>query len=480
MNRESSATIFEHLVGALDMRTAVAALEAVADLALYIAPDGAIEDVHWNNCSISPIELKEWIGRPWKETVTVECRDKIEELVAESTSNGITGWREINQVLPNQRQLPMRYCVIGLGGDGRLVAIGRDLAAVSALQQQVIQAQQNAEHELARARRAEKRYQLLFQSVEEAVFVVEAWSLKVLEVNEAAEKWLGWENKRLVGRIFQDFFPAGSRDTLKSALERVRVSGKTVESQLALDDEASAPTHMTAHLYRHSRDSQILIRVSSPATQQSEPTPSDPVRQVYNAIHGHPDAFVLTDQNRNIIKANDAFLDLIQVAVDLQVEGQSIDRWLGRPGVDVPLIINSLENDPSLRNLSTVVFGELGQIEDVQVSVARIDGEGGPLYGFLIREIDYASAPQQSESGLFPHSAEQMSDLVGRVPLKDLIRETTDIIEKLCIDAALQLTNDNRASAAEMLGLSRQSLYSKMRRFGIGERSSDEDIGAED
>ena len=53
--------------------------------------------------------------------------------------------------------------------------------------------------------------------------------------------------------------------------------------------------------------------------------------------------------------------------------------------------------------------------------------------------------------------------------LKELVRETTDVIERLCIEAALELTGDNRASAAEMLGLSRQSLYSKLRRFGLGD-----------
>ena len=49
--------------------------------------------------------------------------------------------------------------------------------------------------------------------------------------------------------------------------------------------------------------------------------------------------------------------------------------------------------------------------------------------------------------------------------------ETADLIEKLCIEAALKLTRDNRASASEMLGLSRQSLYVKLRRYGIGEVS---------
>ena len=68
-----------------------------------------------------------------------------------------------------------------------------------------------------------------------------------------------------------------------------------------------------------------------------------------------------------------------------------------------------------------------------------------------------------------PRSVEHLTELVGRVSLKDLVRETTDVIEKLCIEAALELSKDNRASAAEMLGLSRQSLYVKLRRFNIGD-----------
>jgi DNA-binding NtrC family response regulator len=73
-----------------------------------------------------------------------------------------------------------------------------------------------------------------------------------------------------------------------------------------------------------------------------------------------------------------------------------------------------------------------------------------------------------------PRSVEQLTELVGRVPLKDLVRESTDMIEKLCIEAALEITGDNRASAADILGLSRQSLYAKLRRYGLGELASAE------
>jgi DNA-binding NtrC family response regulator len=70
---------------------------------------------------------------------------------------------------------------------------------------------------------------------------------------------------------------------------------------------------------------------------------------------------------------------------------------------------------------------------------------------------------------------EHLTELVGRVPLKEVVRESTDMIERLCIEAALELTGDNRASAAELLGLSRQSLYVKLRRYGLSDQAGEGD-----
>jgi DNA-binding NtrC family response regulator len=80
---------------------------------------------------------------------------------------------------------------------------------------------------------------------------------------------------------------------------------------------------------------------------------------------------------------------------------------------------------------------------------------------------------EPSNGGEVPRSVEQLTELVGRVPLRELVRDATDLVEKLCIEAALQLTQDNRASAAEVLGLSRQSLYVKLRRYGLSDAASD-------
>ena len=94
--------------------------------------------------------------------------------------------------------------------------------------------------------------------------------------------------------------------------------------------------------------------------------------------------------------------------------------------------------------------------------------------GFTIRDVGRRLGSEVMLAKDLPRSADQMTELVGRVPLRDIVRETTDLIEQLCINAALQLTGDNRASAAEMLGLSRQSLYVKLRRFGMSDSTGTE------
>jgi DNA-binding NtrC family response regulator len=73
-----------------------------------------------------------------------------------------------------------------------------------------------------------------------------------------------------------------------------------------------------------------------------------------------------------------------------------------------------------------------------------------------------ATPPTMSDDAM-----RNVMDLVGSSPLKDIVAATTDVVEKMCIETAVQLTDNNRVAAAEMLGLSRQSLYVKLRKYGL-------------
>jgi len=79
--------------------------------------------------------------------------------------------------------------------------------------------------------------------------------------------------------------------------------------------------------------------------------------------------------------------------------------------------------------------------------------------------VDQSAAPDSNMSNIV--------ELVGSSTLKDIVSETTDVIEKICIETAIELTRNNRVAAAEMLGLSRQSLYVKLRKYGMLSKDDD-------
>jgi transcriptional regulator PpsR len=182
-----------------------------------------------------------------------------------------------------------------------------------------------------------------------------------------------------------------------------------------------------------------------------------------------PDGFVVTNPHGLILSANTSFLDMAEIATPERARTLALDQFIGEPGVDFTVLTANLREHGSVRNFATRIRGENGTTSDVEITgVSSLDGEL-PCLAFTIRTDRRAAKPQRAGASPMTRSVEQMTELVGRVSLKELVRESTDIIERLCIEAALELTNDNRASAADMLGLSRQSLYVKLRRYGLGE-----------
>jgi transcriptional regulator PpsR len=191
--------------------------------------------------------------------------------------------------------------------------------------------------------------------------------------------------------------------------------------------------------------------------------------KVLEIVASAPEGFVVTDLSGRIMFANRAFLDLVQLATEEQSRNESLERWLGRPGVDFNLLTAQLREHGSLRLFATQLRGEYGATSDVEICAVSVLDAEEPCFGFTIRDVGQRLTVERQVTRETPRSVAQLTELVGRVPLKDLVRESTDMIERLCIEAALEITRDNRASAAEILGLSRQSLYAKLRRYGLGE-----------
>ena len=197
-------------------------------------------------------------------------------------------------------------------------------------------------------------------------------------------------------------------------------------------------------------------------------------RTLLRLVESAPDGFVVTDSTGNVLTANNAFLEMAGVADEDLARGESLDRWVGTSGVELDVLITNLRQRGSVRFFTTTVRREDGSSAKVEISAVSIGNGGQPSFGFAIRDIGPRLLVESHATRALPRSIEQLTELIGRVSLKELVRESTDVIEKLCIEAALELTGDNRASAAEMLGLSRQSLYVKLRRYGLGDLATNE------
>jgi len=455
-------------LGPVDAGLAANIIAASADIALIIDREGVIRDLACSEADISPSAYQSWVGQPWIETVAEDSQAKVNRILEDARDTVMVSWREINQrTTATGQDLPIRFSAVRLAAEGRILAIGRDLRAIATLQQQLVGAQQAMEREYARLRHAETRYRLLFQIASEAVLIVDAATHRIVEANPAAGALMAEPPNRLVGRELSKLFVTDGWPAVQTLLATVRVAGwaEDVRAELLADENEAL---VSASLFRQDSGSLFLIRMSRAGGGGQDVSES----RMLEVVHKLPDAFVVVDENRRILGVNASFLDLTQLATEQQVIREPLDQWVGRPGVDAGLLIQNTKEHGTVRNFSTVIRGQYGTDEDVEVSgVAAAFGDA-KCYGFMIRPIA-SRFPFEAQSNLdLPQSVEQLTGLVGRVPLKDIVRQTTDVIESLCIEAALEVSGDNRASAAQMLGLSRQSLYAKLRRLEIGDQES--------
>ncbi len=440
-------------------------MTAASDLSLIVDADGVICGTAGGG-DFADEKIGGWLGRRLVDTVTVESRPKVDELLRDAAPGEITRWRQVNHPSPTGTDLPIRYAALRPAADGPILVLGRDMRAVAALQRRLADTQQTLERDYDRLRAAETRYRLLFQVCGEAVLVVDAATRRVTEANPAAARLLGRPVRRVIGIDAVDLFDPASLRALEAQHGSLRATGQASDVRAALLQSRGEVT-VSASMFRGEGGASAILRLLPERTTTGLPVDSVGALPTRALIEALPEGFVVTDPSRRVLWANAAFLELAQLAAEGQAKGRLIDDWLGRDETEARTLFATLQDHGSVRRFGSVVRGTYGGMEDVEIAAVATPGSPACL-GFSIRALPPRSVLNVGTRAE-PRSVEQMAELVGRVSMKTLVRETTDLIEKLCIEAALRITRDNRASAAEMLGLSRQGLYAKMRRYGVGD-----------
>jgi transcriptional regulator PpsR len=169
---------------------------------------------------------------------------------------------------------------------------------------------------------------------------------------------------------------------------------------------------------------------------------------------------------------------MVDAAQLRDVRDESLGEFLVRGTVDLKLMLDNTVNRGRMRSYVTQVKSVVGTRTNVDISVSRLRHQGGDFgFGFIIRDTTPSEGTEgEAASAVVSEDAmKNVMDLVGTASLKELVSATSDVVEKMCIETAVQLTGNNRVAAAEMLGLSRQSLYVKLRKHGLLNSGGDEE-----
>jgi transcriptional regulator PpsR len=458
----------------------MAALPTVQpDITLLLDMEGVIREA-----TLSPAlgaeSVEGWLGRPWVEIAGDMGGDKVKRMVDDARVTGISAFRQINQRFPSGLEIPMEFTTVLLGGRAGMLAIGKNLQAVAELQSRLIAAQQTMERDYWKLREIETRYRLVFDASNEAVMIVSAANLRIIEANRSAIEALSSTRRRnedLAGRELLHDVAAEDRESVREMLARIRERGKALSILVHLGAEAK-PWMLRGSLITAEPGHMFLLQFTA-ATDLSAPRENVEHSTVEDLIDHLPDGFVALDETGVIRRANRAFLDLVQLGSKGSAIGESLGRWLWQPGADLNALLANIQKHRTVRLFTTTIRGELGT--DTEIEISAGSGEGGEQnhIGVLLRNVARRLAPN-GDGDVLRTVLGSMSEQIGKSSLRKLVKNTVSVVEQHYVKQALELAKGNRTATAELLGLSRQSLYAKLNRYGLDDKGTDSEETSED
>lgn len=454
--------------------------------------------------SIADEPISEWVGLPWIETVRHDERADIGRLVDRARMGGIAGIGHVAQRFPSGVVVPLEYTVVRLGDGAGSVAVGKQLRAVAQLQSRLLDTQRVLEQDYWKLRAVETRYRMLLDSAQDAVLTLDSRSLRIVEINPQAANLLGMAPGDAQGPRGIDLgslLTDADRKTLRDVVKRARNGGPAngllrqlkgapaamqpgehrsevgpalranVRSGIQLGSQSALPEQQGPWLLRASLipsgpgDSLMQLQIVADASQPAEEQVATAEAHA-DLIERWPDGFVVIDRGGRVLSANAAFVDMTQEGASSALIGQSLGKWLGRPGADLTVLLANVGRFGQLRLFSTLIRGALGSETEAELSAAGECDVGPRRIAVLVRDVGRRLVRSPSDFTLRA-LIEAYAERVGEAPLRTVVEETVSVVESHFVKAALRLTAGNRTAAAQLLGLSRQSLHAKLHRYDL-------------
>ncbi len=445
-------------------------ISTASDIALIVSRDGVIRSVMANPHNRSFGSLIHWEGTPLKSVLTTESIGKYEARVQELFAHQGTRAVELNHADEMAFEFPVRYALHLLEADGSILMLGRDLRPIAEMQQQLVKAQLALERDYEAQREIDTRYRVLMETTRDAIVVVSMTTGRIVDLNMGAGVMLGGSRTDLIGAAIAQEFEGRRRGEFLESLANLAVA------------DASAPLELQARrshkrlmvvptVFRAAGERLLICRLE--LSDSADAVRDELSENLLGLFHEGADGVVFTDRDGIIKIANEAFLNLTDASNVTAVKGRSLAEFLARGAVDLRVLTDNAKRVGQMRMYATKVNTAYEGQTSVEIAATWLNDRPAPFFVFVVRDTSRADALRRPGLGVGEDGGKSIMELVGSSTLKDIVAETTDVVEKMCIETAVELTRNNRVAAAEMLGLSRQSLYVKLRKYGLINQDSE-------
>lgn len=372
----------------LSHELAITLARVVGDLAIVVDAQGVIVAVG-EGASVPVPGCAFWVGRRWADTVCAGSQAKLSALLEDVDRSGeVTHGRELMHPLPQGGQVPVAWSAIRLGPLGPVLAVGRDLGAVTAMQQRFVEVQQEMERHYWRYRQVQSRYKQLHQVAHDAVMVLDAASLAVLQANEASAAVTGRTLAEMLHQPLTDGLAEGLRSDVLELLVAVRSGGKAVARRALAGGAGKAWEMAVAPLSVEGRR-QLLMRVREGGLD-GEADEAVALSRMASFVEATPDALVITEADGIVRLAGPAFLAMVGQVDEGTLRNRTLAEWVGEGDGAWEALTAQVRRVGMVSGQPMTAIGAGGGPRRVAVSAALL-AEGEPAgIGWVMRLNDAA------------------------------------------------------------------------------------------
>lgn len=432
---------------------------ALADAIISLSATGEVVDVSTADRFALPGH-DTWVGHPLTTLLDAASQAQVRRAMT-ALANGDGALARAQIVLPDGagRGLPVLAVLEPMGEGIRLLCLDQTPLQEAVTRTDRLQAALELATGEDRVTRGLQR--ALMTHIDAALVMVDAATGRILDLSRPAAALLaiGTETAGPLGgnTAFTQCFEGRRRSEFIENLCAAATANRSVRAELR---GGRGPVDVRPKM---SRASDVTLLVCMLDAVDGSPK-TDDLQGFSGLCQGSPDSMVCLSPQGAINEINPAFLRMVAATSPSEVEGRPIVSFLLRGAID----LRAMTEQRNATTFSTQIVGLTGLRTPVEITVSDLPDGGS---GLVLRDVTLADATRPADEAPAPDSQNwaqsEAARQVGTVPLRNIVAGMTDVIERDCVEGAIALTQNNRVAAAEMLGLSRQSLYVKLRKFGL-------------